>query len=94
MSVEGLSEPFFMNLLGSEALTLLFIDQEVHIGVNRDDYHVGQDVSAANEHQRLRVLHGNSFRLISQYIIGNVSRGITHHLHHHQDNHQVSDLRR
>lgn len=64
MSVEGLSEPFFMKLLGSEALTLLFIDQEVHIGVNRDDYHVGQDVSAANEHQRLRVLHGNSFRLI------------------------------
>jgi len=40
----------------------------VHIGVNGDDYHVGQNVSAANEHQRLWVLHGNSFRLIGQYI--------------------------
>jgi hypothetical protein len=57
-------------------LTLLLIDQEVHIGVNGDDYHVGQDVSATNKHQRLGVLHGNSFR----------------HLHHAKYDHQIGTV--
>ena len=42
--------------------TLLLIDEEVNVGVDRDDDHVGQDVASADQVQGIWILHRDSFR--------------------------------
>jgi hypothetical protein len=54
-------------------LTLLLVDQEVHVGVDGDDDQIGRKVSSTDHHQDIRILEGDLLR----------------NLHHHKDDYQV-----
>lgn len=49
-------------------LTLLLIDQEVHVGVKGDNDHVREYVASPDEHERLRIFHWNT--------LGNLHPGV------------------
>ena len=53
--------------------TLLLIDQEMNVGVDRDDDHVGQHVDSANNVQHIGILERDSLG----------------YLHHPKDDNQV-----